>query len=90
MLAPPRNRLVLDPVKVAIARLSDDEIVRMDSSDLFDVLRMAEGLRSIGHVRRAIRNASDDVLVDLVIASRDRCRTILQRRLPMLGTQGAA
>jgi hypothetical protein len=90
MLSPSKNRLVLDPVKIAIARLSDDEIVSMDATDLLDVLRMADGLRSIRYLPRVIQRAVDDVLVEMVLAARDRCRANLSRTGQRAPTQSAA
>jgi hypothetical protein len=82
-------RFVHDPVKIAITRLSDDEIHSMDREDLLDVVRLSRGLRAQRDLPRPLHECDYDILQDFAINARERCREEMgvkqrgQRRPPM-------
>jgi len=61
-----------NPLKVAIARLSDVEVRSMDREDLLDLIRIARGLKST----RGIEDCGDGALLEWALLERDNCREL--------------
>ena len=69
-----------DPVQISIAQLSDDALIRMDRSDLLDVIRLSRG-SSESTLPQSLRVCDQPRLVRLAKVFRDRSRLRARRWL---------
>lgn len=76
------NRFVGDPLMDAIAHTTDEEIRSMSRQDLLDVIRLSRGLKSPRFAPSSLRDVDDDLLVEIALLARDRCRAKLRRYRP--------
>jgi hypothetical protein len=61
-----------NPLKVAIALLTDHEIRSMVREDLLDVVRISRDLKTLGEIQKC----DDDAVLEMALVERDNCRAL--------------
>jgi hypothetical protein len=81
-------RLQVNPVRVSISRITDDELAQMSANDLVDLLAYSSFVSQWADLLRELPSAGRNGLYRLALLARRRCRDeiesmYLQKGLPL-------